>query len=115
MWCRAGKLEQASACYRDSLTRAQEIGFYWAIIECLYGLGAVRAAHGRPEENARLFGAATKLCEVAAYSLPHAEKIEYDGVSAAVRKALGEKAYAQAIAEGRAMKLDQAVDYALQE
>jgi hypothetical protein len=45
--------------------------------------------------------------------LPHAEQIDYDSVAAAVRRALGESAYAQAIAEGRAMRLEQTIEYAL--
>jgi len=110
---RAGDLERAAACYRDSLTRAHEIGMNWAIVECLYGLGAIRAARGRPHKAAHLFGAGAKLCEAAQLSLPHAEQIDYDGVAAAVRRALGESAYARAISEGRAMTLGQAIEAAL--
>ncbi len=110
---RSGDLEGASTCYRESLTLARDVGMKWATVECLHGLGAIRAARGRPQEAAHLLGAAAKLCEAAQYSLPHAEQIDYDGVAAAIRRALGKSAYARAIAEGRAITLGQAIEAAL--
>jgi predicted ATPase/DNA-binding CsgD family transcriptional regulator len=110
---RAGDLERAVTYYCDSLIQAQEIGAKWAIIECLYGLGSIRAARKQPEESARLLGAAATLCEAVGFALPHAERIDYDGVSAAVRRALGGKAYVRAVEEGRALTVGQAIERAL--
>ena len=113
VWRRQGDLERAAASYREGLVRAREVGLNWGIVECLYGLGAVHAARKRPADGARLFGAAVKLCEAISLALPQAEQIEYDGVAAAMRRALGEKAYTAAVAEGRALPLDRAVEQAL--
>ena len=69
--------------------------------------GAVRAA--------RLLGAATGQFEAIGAAMWPADRLEYERTVAAARAALSEEVFAAAWAEGRAMTLDQAIAYALEE
>jgi predicted ATPase/DNA-binding SARP family transcriptional activator len=72
------------------------------------------AAAGQPETVARLLGAAEALREAIEFPLPPVDRTEYyDRLVEETRIALGEKRYAAAWAEGRAMSWDQAVAYTL--
>ena len=69
---------------------------------------------GQPERAARLFGAAELLYEASVTRLEYPDQVEYDRNVAAVRAQLDEATFAAAWAEGRAMTLEQAIDYARQ-
>jgi hypothetical protein len=73
------------------------------------------AARGQAKRATRLFGAAESVREEAQVPLRPFERPAYDRYVAAARAALQEEAFAQARAEGRAMPLEQAVQYALEE
>ena len=77
--------------------------------------GRVTSAQGRPEQAVRLFGAAAVLRETTRASLPPAHRAEYDRRVAAARAALDETTFAVAWEEGRALSLEQAVTFALEE
>ncbi len=62
---------------------------------------------------ARLCGAADALHDLSRFSLSPAERVERDRALAAARAALGEEAFAAVYAEGQAMTMEQAVEYAL--
>ncbi len=66
------------------------------------------------ERAARLWGAAEALREVIGSPRPPNEREEYERGLATVREALGEEVFSAAWAEGRAMSLEQAIEYALQ-
>jgi hypothetical protein len=77
-------------------------------------LATLAAAAGQSETVARLLGAAEALREVIRWPLPAVDHTEYyDRLVEETRIALGEKRYAAAWAEGRAMSWDQAVAYTL--
>jgi hypothetical protein len=67
----------------------------------------------RSERPIRLLGAGEAFCETLGARPPVAIAQEYERTVAAGRAALGEAAFAAAWAEGRAMSLDEAVEYAL--
>jgi hypothetical protein len=73
------------------------------------------AAPGEPERAAKLWGAAESLRDSLGLPLPPNELEEYDRNRAAAREALGEEAFARAGAAGRAMTVEQAIEYALQD
>jgi hypothetical protein len=79
------------------------------------GLAGVAAAQGQPERAARLFGAAEALREAAGEPLPPAYRAAYERDVAAARTQLDEATFAAARAAGRAMTLEQAIAYALNE
>jgi hypothetical protein len=63
----------------------------------------------------RLFGAAEALCEANTWRLLSDSLIDRDRCVAVARARLGEAAFVAAWEEGRALSLDQAVAYALEE
>jgi hypothetical protein len=74
---------------------------------------ALELAVERTGRAARLQGAIDALRERLGASLSPRERGGYDVSVAALRVALGEREFAAAWAEGRAMSLEQAVDFAL--
>ncbi|MFQ5796017.1 MAG: BTAD domain-containing putative transcriptional regulator [Candidatus Bipolaricaulia bacterium] len=112
-----GDLGRAVALYEESLILRQEIGDKGGIALCLEGLAGVACANGQPEQAARLFGAAEALREAIGFPLmpPDRTLLDYDRNVAAVRAELSEDAFEAAWTEGRAMTLEQAIAYALEE
>jgi len=108
-----GNHARASSLFRESLALSRKHGIKWAILECLYGLAAVSACQGQPERAARLLGAAESLREAIDYSLPLPDQTDYERSLASVRAALSDAAFAETWAEGRAMTLKRAVEFAL--
>ncbi len=105
--------ERADALYRDSLRLYREIRATWGITLPLWGLAGIAGDLGQAERAARLLGAEQALCEsIGAVPTPSDESAYERGLAAA-RAALGEAAFAAAVAEGRTMTLEQAVAYAL--
>ena len=68
----------------------------------------------RPEQAARVLGAAAALRDEIGVPLPPGDRDAYERDLAAVRTALGEAALVAAWAEGRAMSLEQAIAYVLE-
>jgi hypothetical protein len=67
----------------------------------------------QPGRAARLFGVVEAQLDILAAPLISTDRIEYQRHLAAARAQLAEAAFAAALAEGRAMSLDQALAYAL--
>jgi non-specific serine/threonine protein kinase len=108
-----GDYPVARSLFEECLAIFRELGQREGIVRGLGGLAVVAAAHGQPERAARLFGAAEGLREGIGAPLPRADRAEHRSITA-VRAALGEEAFAAAWAEGRAMGLPQAVEYAME-
>ncbi len=79
------------------------------------GIFAVHMAAKDYTRAARLFGAAEAASADAALLWLGLERAEYDQTVATVRTQLGEDAFAAAWASGRALTIEQAVAYALEE
>jgi predicted ATPase len=97
-----------------ALALFQEMEGTFGLLAVLDSLAVAALAQGRPEEAARLMGAAVAQREALGvygrdHWLPFRERIE-----AAVRAASLEQEYAAAWAEGRALSLEQAVRVALE-
>jgi predicted ATPase/class 3 adenylate cyclase len=111
-----GDYAAARALYEESLAIFRQLGDQRGIALALDGLAALAAAHqGQPERAARLSGAAEALREAVGAPLSPHERAEYHRHVAATRAALGEEAFAAAWEAGRALSLEQAVAYALDE
>ncbi len=82
------------------------------MVRCLEGMAQLAVAEQEPRRAARLFGAAENHREAHGLILPPADQPDYDSVPS-LREALGEEAFATAWAEGRAMTIERAVEYAL--
>jgi predicted ATPase/DNA-binding SARP family transcriptional activator len=110
-----GDLRWATALYQESLRLRREVGDPFAIAQSLEDLAVVAVRQGLERRAARLLGAAEAQCAAISTSPPAASPPAYDRTVAAARGALGEQVFAAAWAEGRAMSLDQAAEYALGE
>jgi predicted ATPase/DNA-binding SARP family transcriptional activator len=108
-----GDIEQALAHHREGLRLKRPIPHRLGITRSLQGLAAVAVAAGRPGRAARLLGAAEALHEVIEAPLPPVEQPIWERDAAAAREALGDEAFAAALAEGRTMTMEQAVEEAL--
>ena len=79
------------------------------IPSCLEALADVAAAQGEFTWAAQLLGTAEELREALGTPLPPVDRPIYEQTVAAVRVQLGEKAFAEAMAEGRSMTAEQAL------
>jgi predicted ATPase/Tfp pilus assembly protein PilF len=110
---RRGDYERAMTLYRQSLAQRKGIGDKPGLVQCLEGLAGVAGAQGDYEKAARLFGAAEALRETLAVHRAPSDQADHDQRVASTRAALGDAVFAPAWAEGRAMTLEQAIEYAL--
>jgi predicted ATPase/DNA-binding CsgD family transcriptional regulator len=110
-----GDLPAAYALYKESLALFQQLDDQRSIATCLEGWGSVVARQGVAAWAAQLWGAAEAQRAAGGPSyLPQVltmlgERADYERVRAWVRAHLGEQAFAQALAEGRAMTPEQAL------
>ena len=105
--------ERARTLFENSLALQQELGNKLGVAECLNGLAGVIAAQGENLRAARLLGAVEVLRVAADTQLWPAERVDYERNSAAIRAELGQEAFEAALAEGRAMSMEKAIEYAL--
>jgi predicted ATPase len=106
--------DRAIDLLREALRRLAELEFRDVIGYCFEGLAAVLAFTERPEEAARLLGAAEALRESLGVGLAPAEQTTHDETVEAVRSALTEDRFGADWRHGREMPLDDAIAYALE-
>jgi hypothetical protein len=109
-----GNYEVARLHYRESLAALHEVADRPNIAKVLEGFAGLAAAEEQPRRSARLWGGADALHEALSQPMPPVVNITNDPYIEAVRRALGEGAFAAAWAEGRAMTLEELVAYALE-
>lgn len=85
----------------------------WVTEECLVGMAEIACAERQYERAACLFGAGDALREALGVRRSPRIQVRYDERLAVTRGGLGDVAFAKQWAEGRAMTLEQAVEYAL--
>jgi len=110
---RGGDYQRALALFQESLVLRRTLGSREGVARSLVGLASVALAQARPEHAARLFGAAEAMRDLVNAPLPPADRVDYERQLAALQKELDETTFAAAWAEGRAMTLEQAIEYAL--
>ncbi|MBI4280283.1 MAG: tetratricopeptide repeat protein [Armatimonadetes bacterium] len=103
----------AEAFFKESLRLRRQLEEKRGIATCLVGLAAIAGARSEPQRAATLFGAAEVLRESRGMPLPPFLREDYERCVADVRGALDEHTFRTTWAQGRAMTLEQAVDYAL--
>jgi predicted ATPase/DNA-binding SARP family transcriptional activator len=125
-----GDYEQARALHRESLILRRDLGEKVGVAGSLACIGAVltgsarseleRSPHDRQEQRgqleraARLFGAVDTLLESLLTILPTEDRQLYMQNLALVQSLLDEEAFTQAWSAGRALSMDQAINYALE-
>jgi predicted ATPase/Tfp pilus assembly protein PilF len=113
--CGQGRLTAARSLYRESLAMARELGDRWGSAETLRGLGYVELAAGSLGEAACYLGVAERLREEIATTMSATERRHYDDRVAQLRSALGDAELRGHWQRGRAMALEEAMEYALRE
>ena len=108
-----GDLTAAYALCQESLAICRAMGDQRRIVISFVGLGSIAQGQYQPVQAARLLGAAASLRETIGTVLNPADQQEADSQAAQVREALGAEAFFVEWDIGRAMTLDQAVEYAL--
>jgi predicted ATPase/serine/threonine protein kinase/DNA-binding CsgD family transcriptional regulator len=104
-----GDYTPARVLYEESLAISRALGEKWVIAACLVGLGEVVAAQRQLAWAAQLWGAAETLRDTIGVPIPPAERAGYERAVSAGRVHLGERAFAGAWAQGRAMTPEQAL------
>jgi len=99
----------ARTLYEESLAIGRVVGDRLNIPFYLEGLADVVASQGDPVWAARLWGTAEALREAMGTPLPPVYRADYERAVTAARTQLGEKSFAAAWAEGRAMTPEQAL------
>ena len=111
--CNQGDYVVAWALFEESLTLYRQLGSPNGTAYSLEGLSAVAHRQSQSGRAARLSGAASALRERIGSRLSPVEQAEFDNTMASAAEALGEAAFTAAWDAGRAMTLEQAVEYGL--
>lgn len=124
-----GSYREAHSLHMESLLICREIGFKEAAAWNIAGLGEAAIGLGlrqtewtveRAEEvndvetGVRLLGASDALLEAAGHQREADDAIPYEHAAEAARKALGEEEFERLRGEGRAMSMEEAIEYALE-
>jgi len=110
-----GHLEQAEQLYRETILGWRHIGHRAAVANQLECLAFIAIARHQPERAAGLLGAAEMLREKINIPMNSYERQEYTQHVDELRTGLDKETFAAAWAKGRALSMEQAVDFALQE
>jgi len=108
-------LGRAADIYRESLSLSWDTGLNPLVQSTLEGFACVTGAKGDSERAARLWGAAQALQEAKGIPRDTDFLADADARISAVRSGMGEQAWEEEWRKGRAMTLDEAVSYALEE
>ena len=109
-----GDQERAKTWHEENLRLSQKLGNKLIAPGSLEGLACAVGTKGEAERAAKLFGAAQALREAVGYPQPPSERAVQEPYLVAARSRL-EETWEAALAEGRAMELEEAVEYALSE
>jgi non-specific serine/threonine protein kinase len=110
-----GNHEQAETLHREGLALAKELGDRKVAAESLEGLACAAWAKGETERGTKLFGAAEGLREAIGYRRASRESTLRRPYLVAARFQQDEAVWKTVFAEGKAMELQEAVNYALSE
>jgi non-specific serine/threonine protein kinase len=108
-----GEYGRAKTSFAEALAMSQTSGQKPQAIDALEGMASLVAITGAASRAARLWGAAEVAREATGISLSPSERAMHEPYLAPARSRLGEVAWERALAEGRAMSLEEAAEYAL--
>ena len=113
-WAR-GDFGRAEAAYREAIEIHRRMGALREAADCLRELSWVAVGKGQPRRAARLIGADEAAYEALTRTLWPVFRLLSERGEAAARARLGDRDFEEARAEGRAMSLDEAIQYALED
>jgi predicted ATPase len=112
---RLGRSKQALDRFSESLSICRETGNLHSTACSLVGFAGVAIAYGLWQRATKLLGAAQLLAEAIATPFFSTDRLEYEYYLATVHDQLDEPTWQTSWAEGRAMTMEQAIKYALEE
>ena len=107
-----GDQGRAKTWHEENLRLHKKLGNKLIATESLEGLACAVGTNGEAQRAAKLFGAAQGLREAVGYQQPPSVRAVQEPYLVAARSRLEER-WEAVVAEGRAMGLEQAIDYAL--
>jgi predicted ATPase/class 3 adenylate cyclase len=111
---KVGNYARALELYRETIVAFRDVGQRGAVAHQLECFAFIALAQNQLERAARLLGAAEAWREQGGTPMTPDEQVEYQEQSAAVRAQMEPEVLASAWAEGRALTMEQAVQYALE-
>jgi hypothetical protein len=113
--CVQGRYPSAQTSYREAIEIFMKLGHRRGIARAMEGHACLAVAQDQAARALKLAAAAAHLRELIRVPLPQAEKAKLDQMLLPAWQALSGPASKTAWAEGSAMDLEKAVQYALQE
>jgi non-specific serine/threonine protein kinase len=108
--------DESERLFHETLRVSSELKDQWVMPRALGGLAGAAVLAANYERAARLFGATAAMREVSGTGeAARSFRVAYERDEAEARARLGDEAFAAAWAAGRAMRLEQAVAFALGE
>jgi predicted ATPase/DNA-binding XRE family transcriptional regulator len=108
-----GDAARGESLLREALALSRDIGDRGIIAASFVGLAGLACLSRQFARASRLLGATEALLAATGYTLPPADRADYERYAATLREALAEPAAAAALAEGAATPLAQTIAYAL--
>jgi DNA-binding CsgD family transcriptional regulator/tetratricopeptide (TPR) repeat protein len=108
-----GEHEPAMASFIKGLQMSQNVGMKPQVVESLEGMAGLAGALGETTRAAHLWGSAEAARERSGIALSPGERALHEPYLTSACSQLREAAWEEALAEGRAMSLDLASEYAL--
>jgi tetratricopeptide (TPR) repeat protein len=112
---REGDYAGAKAWFSECLLFAQQIGVINQLAECLIGFARIANAEERFERAAQLLGAAEIQVQARQFPLEKADQAGLKPLISILREELGDAEFEALAAKGRAMTMEQAIAYALED
>ncbi|MBZ5625278.1 MAG: helix-turn-helix domain-containing protein [Acidobacteriia bacterium] len=104
----------ALSLFLESLVLFHERGLRQEVTGCFVALAEIAAVLAEGQHAARLLGAAEATLEATGVEMSQAQRADFDQAAAAARTRLDETDLATEWKQGRAMTIEQGVEYALQ-
>jgi tetratricopeptide (TPR) repeat protein len=109
-----GDSRRAAAYFTDAMRWTRELADPFMFAQLFWAFEYIASIQERYQRAARLLAVAEGSRERIGYQRTPLRRVQYARSVAATRAALGEDAFAAAWAEGQAMAVEQAIEYALQ-
>ena len=113
MELRDGNYEQATALFKEGLSALSNVKEKWFVARAVETLAISSAMQGDYVRAARLFGAGETLREAAGASVQEFYRPDYDRGIVAAREGTDGATWEDAMAQGRAMTLEEVIEYAM--
>ena len=109
-----GDYARAETQFRKSLTMFRQLGNRRGMAECMAGLAGLRARQGHAEWGAVMLSAAESVLKSTGGAWWPADRVEVDANQEFIRSALSEAEWTAAQTRGRAMTLEQALEFVIE-